>query len=113
MKRFEKVMVTDPESGLFGQEVNFLFKENENYVHVVKNEQVYQLHRLAIAPVVKIESDVLQNVMNGINAVLDEIKKDLDEAEQHRTPYAIGAKWQARADVAKIQRLLYCLENGK
>jgi hypothetical protein len=113
MKRFEKVMVTDPESGLFGQEVNFLFKANENYVHVVKNEQVYQLHRLAIVPVVKIESDVLQNVMNGINAVLDEIKKDLEEAEQHRTPYAIGAKWQARADVAKIERLLYCLKNGK
>jgi hypothetical protein len=113
MKRFEKVVVTDPESDLFGQEVNFLFKANENYVHVVRDEQVFQLHRLAISPVIQIQSDVLKNVMDGINGILEEMRKDLAYAEEHRTPYAIGAKWQARADISKIERFLESVKYGK
>jgi hypothetical protein len=124
MKRGTSVRVTDPQSANFGKVGKFLFKANENHVHVVIDGHTHTFHRLAVAPcnvytppiqdekhtlLPAIESVVLTKVLARLEKLYnlalakEEISKPFD------TEYARGMN-----AVAKDFRVeLYNILNGK
>jgi hypothetical protein len=113
MKRGTSVRVTDPQSANFGKVGKFLFKANENHVHVVIDGHTHTFHRLAVAPCNTYTPPIQDEKLKAIAIKLEklyslalakeEISKPFD------TEYARGMHGMAK----EFRVELYNILNGK
>ena len=113
MKRGTSVRVTDPQSANFGKVGTFLFKANENYVHVNIDEQVHTFHRLAVAPCNTYTPPIQDEKLKAIAVRLEKLYNlalNKEEASnQFGTEYARGM----HATAKQFREELYKILNGK
>jgi hypothetical protein len=113
MKRGTSVRVTDPQSANFGKVGKFLFKANENHVHVNIDEQVHTFHRLAVAPcnvyTPPIKDDVLEKLQSKLEKLYYYALTEESLSKPFDTDYARGVHSVAK----KVREELYNILNGK
>ena len=113
MKRGTSVRVTDPQSANFGKVGTFLFKANDNYVHVSIDESVHTFHRLAVEQcntyTPPIQDEVLKSVYEKLKALYNDVQADEVFSGAFDTDYARGVNSQAK----KVREQLYNILNGK
>jgi hypothetical protein len=105
MKRGTSVRVTDPQSANFGKVGKFLFKANENHVHVTIDEQVHTFHRLAVS----IQDDVLEKLQSKLEKLYYYALTEESLSKPFDTDYARGVHSVSK----KVREELYNILNGK
>lgn len=121
MKRGTSVRVTDPQSANFGKVGTFLFRANQNYVHVNIDGITHTFHRLAVEPIqyVKIsnkhdsytppiQDEVLRSLYDKLKALYNDVQADEVLSGAFDTDYARGVNSQAK----KVREQLYNILNG-
>jgi hypothetical protein len=129
MKRGTSVRVTDPQSANFGKVGTFLFKANENHVHVVIDGHTHTFHRLAVAPcntytppiqdvkisnkdeslLPAIESIILEKLQSKLEKLYYYALTEESLSKPFDTDYARGVHSVAK----KVREELYNILNGK
>jgi hypothetical protein len=113
MKRGTSVRVTDPQSANFGKVGKFLFKANENHVHVVIDGHTHTFHRLAVAPCNTYTPPIQDEKLKAIAVKLEKLYSLALAKEEISKPFDTEYARGMNAVAKDFRVELYNILNGK